>query len=743
MLPGREKDIVLLILIVASGPDKGQMYEFLEGEPIVLGREGHRVKLNDRKASRQHCELTCDGGRWYVKDLKSRHGTYRNHNVIEGKTPLEDGDYLQIGNTVFVAARMPVEQAERAALLGRPEASAMAPKPSRRGTYLLAGAAVAAAVVIGLNVAQLITAQQRDADVRSQIASLDNATSSSSQSVLTKLAAIEERNQEPLLREILASVNTQRRELLADIRKEIAAQPEANRPLLEDILAEVEAQAQASASLAQLGDRLEASIDAATTNREALAALRDTLTAMQAPDGALARAAAGDGETHELLERIIVQLEAQPEDDEIDARFAEMKALIEKQPTRLEALLAEVRDGLNETNADDDASTSGSVDMDRLSAEIAALKVGIPTDLGTKLDRVLAFLDSQPSAEQLAATVQAAIDAEPDQVTPLLADLTAKLDAQPTTDQLATALRDVLDARPDTVSPVLEQLATRLENQPSFDTLAATVKQSLEAQSAQLEALATRVDQVPSEAKLLATIEASGVSKEELAKIEETLAGLPTETHRKLDQLLATIENQPTDTGAAEVALARVLTELKMRDGAELTELRSAIRDELRAGLSETEFSLQTVTTTPVVVRPSTTALTRSTANAAIATSTSITPAGPRSVLSTESNGFVGTSTSDDDGTLLTPVEEAYKLAFETGQPISIGGGTINPRTGEMTEGRTIDPAAARAAGIKTWREWYLMDDFAERMRMQKQAMQHLGEKPGNDGVIRLPAKRD
>lgn len=737
----------MLILIVASGPDKGQMYEFLEGEPVVLGREGQRVKLNDRKASRQHCELTCDGGRWYVKDLKSRHGTYRNHNVIKGRTPVEDGDYLQIGNTVFVAARMPVEQAERAALLGRPEAAAMSLKPSRRGTYLMAGAAVAAAIVIGLNVAQLITAQQRDANVQSQLASLDNATADSNQSVLTKLAAIEKRNQEPLLQEILASINTQRRELVADIRKEIAAQPEATRPLLEKILAQVQTQTRASSSLAQLGNRLEASIDAATINRESLAELRDTLTAMQAPDGALTQAAAGDQRTAALLERILVQLNTQPGGEAIDARFAEMKALIEKQPTRLEALLAEVREGLAEmeTASPESAAVVG-VDMDRLSAEIASVKAEIPADLGTKLDRVLAFLDSQPSAEQLAATVQAAIDAEPDQVTPLLADLTAKLDAQPTTEQLAAALRDVLAAQPDQVSPVLEQLATQLENQPSFDTLAATVRQSLEAQSAQLDALAKRMNNVPSEEKLLAAIAASGVSDEELTRIESTLAAMPTETHRKLDQLLATIENQPTDSGAAEVALARVLTELKMRDtGPELTELRTAIRDELRAGLSETEFSLQTVTTTPVVIRPGTPAVTESTANATIVAPGNAPPAnptGPRSVLMTQGNGFIGSASSRDDAPL-TPVEEAYKLAFETGQPISIGGGSVNPRTGEMTEGRTIDPAAAKAAGIKTWREWYLMDDFAERMRMQKQAMQHIGDKPGNGGVIRLPAQRD
>ena len=104
----------MLILIVAGGPDKGRIHELYDDKEVILGREGADLQFNDPKLSRRHARLWCDGGRWYVEDLNSRHGTHRNHKpILDELQPLKDGDYLQIGRTVLVVARMSSEHLER------------------------------------------------------------------------------------------------------------------------------------------------------------------------------------------------------------------------------------------------------------------------------------------------------------------------------------------------------------------------------------------------------------------------------------------------------------------------------------------------------------------------------------------------------------------------------------------------------------------------------------------------------
>ncbi len=90
----------------------------------------------------------------------------------------------------------------------------------------------------------------------------------------------------------------------------------------------------------------------------------------------------------------------------------------------------------------------------------------------------------------------------------------------------------------------------------------------------------------------------------------------------------------------------------------------------------------------------------------------------------------------------LTALERAYRRAFETDQPVTVGAGVVNPVTGERSTGRTLDPAAARAAGITSWREWYVMDAFAERMRLQRQAASS-GGRASRSPIVTLPPAID
>lgn len=108
----------MLILIVAEGPDKGRIYEWSDDQTVIVGRESKDLRLSDGKSSRQHARFTCEGGKWYVRDLASRHGTLVNKIRIDSKHPLNDGDRVRIGRTELVVARVPVEQSERVSLLG-------------------------------------------------------------------------------------------------------------------------------------------------------------------------------------------------------------------------------------------------------------------------------------------------------------------------------------------------------------------------------------------------------------------------------------------------------------------------------------------------------------------------------------------------------------------------------------------------------------------------------------------------
>ncbi len=161
----------MLILIVAAGPDKGRLYELDGQTPVVIGREGAEIRLNDTKVSRRHTRLWCEGGRWYAQDFNSRSGTHRNDTLIEGKHPLQDGDRLRVGGTLLVVTRklsnttaqpdttQPADQAARdqaiAELSSIPSARSARPR-----TFAWAAGGAAATVLIGLNLASLLTQQR-------------------------------------------------------------------------------------------------------------------------------------------------------------------------------------------------------------------------------------------------------------------------------------------------------------------------------------------------------------------------------------------------------------------------------------------------------------------------------------------------------------------------------------------------------------------------------------------------------
>ncbi len=74
----------------------------LDDRPITIGRSKEAdIIIPDDKASRIHCGIRLWEGRYYLKDLKSRNGTYVNEQLVEVVT-LNSGDQVRIGDTIFL-----------------------------------------------------------------------------------------------------------------------------------------------------------------------------------------------------------------------------------------------------------------------------------------------------------------------------------------------------------------------------------------------------------------------------------------------------------------------------------------------------------------------------------------------------------------------------------------------------------------------------------------------------------------
>ena len=86
-------------LVVVAGPDEG--VEVPLRERATIGTDlGCQLVLRDPAVSRQHAAITADGGRYSVRDLQSRNGTYvGDTRVGEATVPL--GALLRLGNTTI------------------------------------------------------------------------------------------------------------------------------------------------------------------------------------------------------------------------------------------------------------------------------------------------------------------------------------------------------------------------------------------------------------------------------------------------------------------------------------------------------------------------------------------------------------------------------------------------------------------------------------------------------------------
>ncbi len=89
------------VKLVSRGPCTPSRKVVLKHFPAMVGRSPDaEVHVDDRWASRRHCQIEQFGGALLVRDVGSRHGTYVNGQSVHA-AHLLPGDRLTVGATSF------------------------------------------------------------------------------------------------------------------------------------------------------------------------------------------------------------------------------------------------------------------------------------------------------------------------------------------------------------------------------------------------------------------------------------------------------------------------------------------------------------------------------------------------------------------------------------------------------------------------------------------------------------------
>lgn len=109
-------------LRIEQGAEIGRVFTVADGA-ITIGRQaGNTIVIDDRQLSRAHARLEDGPDGPVITDLDSANGTYVNDRRIDAPHPLQLGDRLRLGGTVFLVEEEP-------AAAGDPEATMLVPLP--------------------------------------------------------------------------------------------------------------------------------------------------------------------------------------------------------------------------------------------------------------------------------------------------------------------------------------------------------------------------------------------------------------------------------------------------------------------------------------------------------------------------------------------------------------------------------------------------------------------------------------
>jgi len=89
-------------LYVERGPLRGKELRLEEGRVYTIGRDTNcALTFPDSLTSRQHLSLRCTKGRFVLRDLNSRNGTFVNGQPVHKTIELKLGDQVEVGETLL------------------------------------------------------------------------------------------------------------------------------------------------------------------------------------------------------------------------------------------------------------------------------------------------------------------------------------------------------------------------------------------------------------------------------------------------------------------------------------------------------------------------------------------------------------------------------------------------------------------------------------------------------------------
>ena len=89
------------VLIIKEGSDVGTRFILKNGATIIGREKGVDIVLADQQCSRQHCRIISLQSQFMIEDLKSTNGTRVNGAPVTTILPLNPGDQIGVGETLF------------------------------------------------------------------------------------------------------------------------------------------------------------------------------------------------------------------------------------------------------------------------------------------------------------------------------------------------------------------------------------------------------------------------------------------------------------------------------------------------------------------------------------------------------------------------------------------------------------------------------------------------------------------
>ncbi len=106
-------------LIIRSGSSTQEEYH-LAADRITIGREAfNEIVLHDPEVSRRHVQIEFQSGRYVIEDLGSTNGTFVNGRRINLPTPLNNGDVIEMGESMQIIFQNPISAADKTVVQGK------------------------------------------------------------------------------------------------------------------------------------------------------------------------------------------------------------------------------------------------------------------------------------------------------------------------------------------------------------------------------------------------------------------------------------------------------------------------------------------------------------------------------------------------------------------------------------------------------------------------------------------------